>query len=609
MKQFARNILVLGVIGAFNLGTINHSHGATYKVIDKGSAENLEYTYGKKQNNQGVMAVEGANVYNFPVQWSYLDDTDFNSINTLALTRHNYIYGLDVIEDFEALKAGNPSANDLAWAKLYLQQQSSSSANQYFEYQMVGDAVAMINLGAESENTEVPIFDTSFAGTNTLTRSTIDVIEGVSDSGVVFGTATAPYLPMEEVTDSNGNVRQHWLRAHGQRGFFAPGYGQEVIALEPGETRYGGGISAVFDMNANGVAVGYSSYKLSDNLVEFILDSETGCEEPNQYDVPYDICIQRNQSGMYYIQAYKWQVSSAGETPIATELGLLVEPNVDDKRAFTSQALAVNSHGIAVGYAHGWNSNDVTAPAVDERMSGSYAVIYKEDAEGNQQVFDFNQTHYSFNTRSVFPFSKAHDISDNGLVVGYTTNIDTSVKKFFYVDTNVPDDEMEIVTPKDFFTTSKSTAFAVNSNGVIVGEGEIETHNDSPQNPRRTAGFMFDTSNESAEIIDLNTLLVCDTPYSILKANDINDEGLISATAVVKSESFDAKGEAILDESGNPVLIDVVRAVLLEPIPGGKVDDCGATEDKVERQGASFSGVVIFALFALFTFRRRTFLK
>ena len=120
---------------------------------------------------------------------------------------------------------------------------------------------------------------------------------------------------------------------------------------------------------------------------------------------------------------------------------------------------------------------------------------------------------------------------------------------------------------------------------------------------------MFDTSSDSADIIDLNTLLVCDTPYNILKANDINDEGLISATAVVKSESYDAKGQAVLDESGNPVLVDVVRAVLLEPIPDGKVDDCGATEDKVERQGASFSGVVILCLFVLFIFRRRDFLK
>ena len=607
MKQFAKKILVLGLTGALSLGHISNSHGATYKVIDKGSAENLEYTYGKKQNNQGVMAVSGTNVYNFPVQWEFLDENDFNRINTLALTRHDYIYGLDVIEDFEALKAGNPTANDLAWAKLYLQQQNSSSTT--FEYQMVGDAVAMINLGAESKSTEIPIFDTNFEGTETLTRSTIDVIEGISDSGIIFGSATAPYLPMDEVTDTDGNVRQHWLRAHGQRGFFSPDNGATIYPVTPIEARYGGGISALFDMNENGVAVGYSSYKLSEGREEDILDPENGCVEPNIFNIPEEICIQGNQTDMYHIQAFKANISDSGEV-VSEQLGLLIAPHPDDDRAFSSQALAVNNHGVAVGYAHGWNSNDVTTPAVNEPMKGSYAVIFKEDEAGNKEVFDFNQTHYSFRSNSVYPFSKAHDINDNGLVVGYSRAVDFDLgKRFFYVDSSVPNSEMEIIIPNGFFTSSESTAFAVNSTGIIVGEAEIETHNDSPQNPRRTAGFMFDVSSDSPKVIDLNSLLACDSQYNVLKANDINDEGLISATAVVKSESYDAKGEAILDESGNPVLIDVVRAVLLEPIPGGEIEDCGLTEDKVERQGASFSGLIIFSLFTLFAIRRRHFPK
>ncbi len=611
MKQFAKNILVLGVTSALSLSFLNFSHAATYEVVDKGNAENLEYTYGKKQNNQGVMAVAGTNIYNFPVQFEHLSETDFNSIRSFALQFHDYQFGLEEIEDFDALKAGNPTANDLAWTKLFLQDRNTSSQNPNFEYQIVGDTAAMTNLGDGSQSSEMRIFDTGFDGTYStgtiITRSTVDVIEGVTDSNIAFGTASAPYLAMPEFTDSSGNLHTHWVREHGQRGFFSPDNGATIYPVLPIETRYGGGISAVFDMNENGSAVGYSSYKLSELREEYVLDETGGCADPGVVDdIPYEICVQKVQSGMYYIQAFKATLSA--DNVVETEqLGLLVTPHADDNRAFSSQALAVNNNGVAVGYAHGWDANDVTTPTSTQPLSGSYAVIFKEDELGNKVVFDFNQLHYRFNTRSVFSFSRALDINDNGLAVGYTHEISTSVKKFFYVDTTVPESEMKLITPKDFFTTSKSTAFAVNSTGIIVGEAEIESHNDSTNNPRRTAGFLYDTSNDSPVMTDLNTLLECNSEYNVLKASDINDEGLISATAVIKSDSYDAKGELRLDASGNAVRIDVVRAVLLKPIAGGVIEDCAAVEEKVERQGASMGGIAILALLSLLGLRRRIF--
>lgn len=619
MKLFSKNILALGITTALSLTSLSNGHAATYEVFEVDS--NAEaYTYGGKLNIKEEMAISGTNSYNFPVQFEYFDDTDFDNVESLARINHDYYYGLEEIEDpagfDERAKAGNATANDLAWAKLYLQDKdknrNSKSTNLYYEYQVVADTSGLVNLDAADESiasTEICIFDTDFDGTScsgVLTRSTIDVIEGITDNGTLFGTATAPYLPMEEVTDSNGNIRQHWLRNHGQRGFFSTDNGVTIYPVTPIEARYGGGISAVFDMNENGTAVGYSSYKLSEGREEDVLDPEHGCVEPNKFNVPYDICVQDHQSGMYHIQAFKASLSAEGDVE-TEQLGLLITPHADDKRGFSSQALAVNNHGIAVGYSHGWNNTDVITPAENERMNGSYAVIFKEDAAGNKTVFDFNQTHY-YLSNYVFAFSKAHDINDAGLVVGYTTDVDFGgTKKFFYVDSSVPDSEMEIVMPKGFFNSSKSTAFAVNATGIIVGEAEIETHNDSPNNPRRTVGFMYDVSSDTPDIIDINDLLACESPYNILKANDINDEGKISATAVMKSESYDAKGDPILDESGNPVLVDVVRAVLLKPVEGGEIEDCGLTEEKVERQGASFGSIALLSLLSLLGLRRRRF--
>jgi hypothetical protein len=608
MKQFVKNILSLGITSALSLSVISYSHAATYEVVDKGNAENLEYTYGKKQNNQGVMAVSGTNIYNFPVQFQYFTDADFNSISYLALTRHDYEYGLEPIEDMEAMKEGNPTANDLAWAKMYLKAESTSSRNLYFTYQMIGDFAAMTNLGEGSQSTEFRVFDTAFDGSysadSILTRSTIDVIEGVSDSGITFGTATAPYLPMEEFANISGILVQHWLRAHGQRGFFSPDNGETIFPVMPIETKYGGGISAIFDMNENGVAVGYSSYKISEFRRDYILDDSTGCEEPNRYNIPYDICVQYHQSGMYHIQAFKASVSAEGNVE-TEQLGLLITPHEDDDRGFSSQALAVNNHGVTVGYSHGWDSNSVTTPSATERMTGSYAVIFKEDESGNKEVFDFNQQHYAFGYGSIYPFSKAHDINDSGLVVGYSRAVDFDLgKRFFYVDSSVSNSEMKIVIPDGFFNSSESTAFSVNSAGIIVGEAEIETHNDSSDNPRRTTGFMFDTSQESPKIIDVNTLISCKSAYNILKVNDINDEGEMSATAIVKEQRYDAKGQPIEGEQ-----IDVVRAVVLKPIPDDGEAPCSETEKKVERQGASFAGFTLISLLSILGLRRRRFLN
>lgn len=602
MKPFLKNMTRYSLASALSFSLANISIAATYEVIDKGSVDTIEYTYGKRQNNQGVMAITGANAYNFPVQFDYLDDTDYYNIGLNSLQYHDNYFGLEPILDIEPMSEGNPSANDLAWIKIYLQSLNSSSTNPYFQYQIVGDVIAMTNTGAGEQTTELCIFDTDFDGnpcTGTLTRSTVDNIEGVTNKGIAYGNGTAPYLPMEPYTNDSGDIQQHWLRAHAARGFFSPDYGQTIYSVPPIESSYGGGISTIFDMNENDVAVGYSSYKLSEGREEAILDEDTGCTEPNIPDVPYDICIQYNLGDMYHIQAFKASLSPEGE--VETELlGLLVNPHEDDIRAFSSQALAINNNGVAVGYAHGWYAGKVENPTVDQFVAGTYAVMFREG-----KVYDFNQLHTAYFGVSNYAYSSANDINDNGLAVGHTLQASPLIKKFFYVDTTVPESEMEMIIPGGFFSTSVSTAYAVNSLGVIVGEAEIESHNASSQNPRRTTGFMYDTSSDTPEMIDVNDLLECQSAYNVIKANSINDEGQISATAVVKENSYDAKGQLILDESGNPTEIDVVRAVLLNPIAGGELEDCSETEEKVERQGASTTYLILFSLIFILILKTR----
>jgi hypothetical protein len=70
----------------------------------------------------------------------------------------------------------------------------------------------------------------------------------------------------------------------------------------------------------------------------------------------------------------------------------------------------------------------------------------------------------------------------------------------------------------------------------------------------------------------------------------------------MQATSYDEKGEQVFDENGNAVMVDVARAVLLNPI-AGEEEDCGDFEEKVERQGAGLYFWSLLSLFSLFAFR------
>jgi uncharacterized membrane protein len=613
MKKIVNNILNLGISGVISLSVLNYSYAAKYEVIEV-DENSIGYTFGGNINQQTQIALSGSNAYNFPVQFDYLDDDDFDAIVTLALTNKDLVFGLEEIEDLDAMKAGDPTANDLAWAKLYLESKRNSSSNQNYEYQIVEDQAAFVNFGDGGPSQDFCIFDTDFDGnpcTEVVTRSTVNIIEGITDNGQIFGKATAPYLPMTEFInsdgevsdtfiDSNGEERNFWLRQHGERGFFSPDNGTTFFSIIPTEARFGGGVSAIIDMNENGVAVGYESYQLTPGAQDYLEEENGGCADPDILDdIPYEICQQKVVENLYYLQGIKATISDSGEVQ-SDPLGLLVTPNPEDDRSFFSRALAINNSGVAVGYATGWDNNDVVTPQVNERASASYAVVFKEDSEGNKVVFDLNQQHYGF--RNFIDYSIAYDINDNGIAVGYARSQDTFVQKFFYVDTTKPDSEVEVILPEDFFGSSVSIAYAINNQGIIVGQGQTETHNDSPQNPRRTAAFIYDLSSDTPKIVNVNNLLSCNSPYDIITAKDINDAGQISATAIMQATSYDEKGEQVFDENGNAVMVDVARAVLLNPI-AGEEEDCGDTEEKVERQGAGLYFWSLLSLFSLLAFR------
>ncbi|MBL4941692.1 MAG: DUF3466 family protein [Colwellia sp.] len=601
MSKIVKNIIALSISSALSLPVISSVNAATYQIVDQGETSKLKHTYAQQQNITGDMAISGTQLYNFPVQFQYLDDDDFNDVLNYAFSSYLRVFGLNEIEDFDALKAGNPTPNDLAWVVLWLQDTGTLGKGRDIAYQKVGDTIAMTNIGGITE--DYTLWDETFTDSNTLTRSTIDIVSGITNSGISYGTATAPYLPSELFTDAEGVEHTFWLREYGIRGFFSYNQGAQIHQVIPFETQYGGGTSAVMDVNETGIAVGFSSYKLAQGFVNFIEDETGGCADPDKVPgtMTLEVCIAETQLrstvDVYHSMALKATLASNG-SPVIEKLGLLVTPHPDDLRSYSSYALAVNNNGVVVGYADGWDNETVTTPAVDEIRRFQFAVVYK-----NGEVIDLTGDHKDK------AGSRAYDINDAGIAVGHITKAVSGrpVQKFFYVDTSVPKDEINMVNPDDFFTGSNSTVRAINNSGLMVGEGEIETHNQSAQNPRRTAAFVYDMNNDI--ITNLNDTIPCPLrlSYDILEARGINDAGMISATAVVKVDRRDAKGDIMLDENGAPLQEDVVRAISLTPMPEDGEVCTAEEEDKVIRKGASISVSGVLSIMALFGLRRRFF--
>jgi len=583
MNKFIKSVLTLSISSILAASTVN---AATYQIIDKGAAEKLKYTYSQQENNVGQMAISGTDVYNFPVQFQYFDEEDFDDIVKLAAIQHESVHELDDIEDEAALRAGTPTGNDLSWVIQFLSTKSSDSF-----YQKHGDIIAMTNFGGES--VEFTVYDQYFEGTQQYTRSTVDYINGVTDQGWIYGNGSAPFLPLP-FTESDGDEVTHWLSEFTTRGFFSSDQGETIIPILPPETLYGGE-SAVLDISNNGIAVGYASTEINQNAIDFIEDVDGGCSDPdNLKDTPIEACIQRIAGTMYNTEAFKWIVDANGE--VSTQaLGYLVTPHVDDTRQIVSIAQAVNSHGVAVGYSTGWIDETETNPSVNEG-SNTYAVIFKDG-----EVTDFTEDHgKQFESR-------AYDINDAGIAVGHATTISNGSyrTKFYYVDTNVENPEM--ILPEGYFSGSASTARAINEHGFIVGEGEVETHNDSATNPRRTHGFLYEISTDT--FTNLNDFLPCLSEYTVIEARDINENNEISATAIVKAHRRNSKGELMYDANGDALVEDVLRAVKMSPVSGGEIEDCSKVDEKVERKGAGFGFLTICSLFLLGLSRRFAFNK
>ncbi len=100
----------------------------------------------------------------------------------------------------------------------------------------------------------------------------------------------------------------------------------------------------------------------------------------------------------------------------------------------------------------------------------------------------------------------------------------------------------------------------INNNNIVVGRSEFEATTDGV---RETRAFMYDIETDT--LTNLNTLIGCDSPYTLVDAVAINDDNEIVVNARVSQNATYITGNEILNSDGETVEVDNIVALRMSP--------------------------------------------
>ncbi|OCH50586.1 DUF3466 family protein [Vibrio sp. ZF57] len=252
----------------------------------------------------------------------------------------------------------------------------------------------------------------------------------------------------------------------------------------------------------------------------------------------------------------------------------------------------------------------------------------------------------SSNDDARYSNSVATDINDNLFAVGYSKRNgyvpesgSAGNKPFVVTDAKNP--TATYLSGGIFFGGSSGEAKAVNNFNEFVGQIDAETTREVDGSERRHRGFIYPYNVDSSKderrvdifngqawwIDDLTNGANADGQdysdannyFRIIDATDINDAGVISATAIKcmldtdgdgrgdKEQAYDTTSHNSYCAGASSNAVEEVVAVKLVPIAGATKDDIqtrSADSEKVDRQGGSLGWLTLTVL-GLLGFRRK----
>lgn len=521
----------LALLAASLSGILSHSAvAAVYDIVELPMQDIALNSFSASINDSGDVALVSNGIYNPPIDLSLLDFDSEILIENLT--------------DIEAARNGNFNADDLIFISSFIAGQISNTGQQIALSQSY-----LVNSGATTSDdvTFIAGFDEIEDQFNDYSRSTDTRIREINEQGIVVGSSEGKFGKVVYTNEAENEIT-YIVQPFGLRGFV--NINGVNHGLSP-ESEVIGAVTEGFDINNSLLVAGYESV----DPTQVRQDAEANCEDDEvRGDIPAELCLQQlinaGVLSAFQLRGTLWQLNEQGETLSKETLGLLITPEEDDERVHISRALAVNENGIAVGEATDFYQDNEDQPR-------TFAAVFQ-----NGEVTGFTDHEEFFNSIAI-------DINNNNWVTGQATKSISGIQrtKFFVYDV----DSATVTYPDDFFPGSSSVARAINDNNLVVGEGEVDS---SLNVARRSHAFLYDIGEDTFQ--DLNDLVGCNSPYTIVQANSINNSNQIAATAVVNRQTFDITGAARVDENGDPVTEDLIVSLLLNPVSNGQIEDCSA---------------------------------
>lgn len=603
MKLSPISLAVLPLLTMFS------AQAAVYQIVELDTNNKVRSTSGAAATQQGAVVSNGSTFLDIALD---LDTLDFED---------EAIKSLLTEEQLENAKNGNIDATVTNILVSYL------ANNPSVRNQPIGISRIFI----QPQNGVIAplvVRDTTASRTNT------EFAYAANNAGQIAAIATAPatkqnFTPVPTPPDEEEEEEEEpeipvilqpytaWVPEPG----YMLGYvidGSNRIVLPPAFTELGGGMSAAQDINNNGQVVGFTSAGVSDTIKTSVNGICTGNSQPIQYCLNQAMITRSislsNLIGQirlyqtvdaspqgYDERAALWQLNSDGSVSLVKTFGFLGEkgtgeaaPSSEEFRppTYYSRANAINDSGIAVG--HSLYSDKERIVSFFDNFGFEYQRIYSAPQATIYQGDEVK----GFIDPSEWLASVAVDINNQDLVTGYAfKNINNAVRSRLFTY-NINSSELKFID--GFFNSSGTEPRALNNQGQVVGRAEVIIGGTTD---RRLHGFIYDT--QSNTFSDLNDLIGCDAPYTLVDATAINDNGEILATALVSRPVLDASGQQQTGEDGAIIVREQATAVKLRPIPNGQPVNCSTEQNQYERQSGSTSAWWLMLLAALPFMRRR----
>ncbi|RJK84947.1 DUF3466 family protein [Vibrio cholerae] len=328
-----------------------------------------------------------------------------------------------------------------------------------------------------------------------------------------------------------------------------------------------------------------------------------------------------NEGAYFYSKPAIWKNSNGETVELSWPTG--TEPNRNNRLAQGSMRDVVENGGklYAVGYSSYDTDNHYMQASVFEldntsnfsnaaswttkAVSGAESRIGGDYIHSNSVVTDVNK-----NLVALGSAKRAGSRPENGAAGN---------RLFVIEDVSASTPTANFLTGGIFFTGAGGKAWAINSYNEIVGQVDANDTRENDGKPRRKRGFIYPYSangsdpsrmaifaNKAWLLDDLtndNTATGNNNQFRIIDATDINDAGVISATALKCSGGYDTTAHNSLCSNREETVV-AVKLVPIVNATSANIQQRSTEEQASERKGGSF-GLGLLMVLGVLGFRRK----